>query len=215
MQQMKYAFEMRLSEMAPLKHIDQSRNLVADNPFNNDVITKYRKIIRKLVELEEAFIKKGDLPEGLHPMVAGFPTGFFAYLFDPAKVKHYIEENDVSPIKLPTKELLRYVDQQQLDPIHRFEEYDKDAPIVILESPLFNQPFCIGGNIKIVEARRFKKSSLKVFYFLTDEYLHFMFDDLSKAMHMFHMDLQRISDSTIPLKFDDLYISKTDKYITL
>lgn len=214
MEQMKFAFEMRLSEMAPLQHIELSRSLVADNAFNNDIITKYRKILKKLVQTEEEFIRKGNLPEGLHPMVAGFPTGYFAYLFDPEKVKTYIRENEVLPIKLKTKELLRYVDQQQLDPIHRFEEYDKDAPVVILESPLFNQPFCISGNLKIMEANRFKKSSLKAYYFLTDEYLQLMFDDLSRVMHMFHMDLHHMTDNSARLKFEDLYISKIDSYIS-
>ncbi|WCF11491.1 hypothetical protein NDS46_31535 (plasmid) [Paenibacillus thiaminolyticus] len=214
MSELKVAFEMRLSEMNPLKHVQLAYNVVSDTAFNNDVIAKYRKIIKLLVLKERDFIESGKLPEGLHPIVAGFPTGFFAYLFDPIKAKKYLTDHEIQPIKLPTKQLIRYIDQQQLDPINRFEEYDKNAPIIILDSPLFNHPFCICGNLNIAEAKRMKKGKLNVYYLFTDDYLHLMFDDLSKAMHMFHMDLHELSDNAHP-RLDELYISKINDYITI
>ncbi|MFF2531316.1 hypothetical protein ACFVS2_20650 [Brevibacillus sp. NPDC058079] len=211
--EMKVAFEMRLNDMDPMKHVKLSYDMVPNTAFNVDVIVKWRRIIKELVQKEKNYIENESIPYGLYPMIAGFPTGYFTYLFDPSKYQHFIDENNIQTIKIPTLQLIKYVDQQQLDPIHRFEDNDKDAPIIILESPLFNQPFCISGNLKITDAYKGVKRNLSVYYLLTDEYLHLMHDDLSKAMHMFHSDLQVLSQSGLPPKFEELYISKTINYL--
>jgi hypothetical protein len=208
------ALQMRLTEMNPMKHIDEAYNLVDNTAFNIDVIVKWRRIIKELVQKESEILKNKVFPLGLYPMIAGFPTGFFTYLFDPQKYIPYLTDNEVHPIKLSPRILVKYIDQQQLDPLHRFEEYDKKAPIIVLESPLFNQPFCISGNLKIVEAYKSNKGHLKIYYLLTNEYLHLMYDNLSKGMHMFHMDLQRLIEKNTPPKFEDLYLAKIDTYFT-
>lgn len=209
---MKVAFEMRLTQMKPMDHIQKAHQIISDTPFNNDVIVKWRRIMKELVKKEQELIESGNIPEGLYPMMAFFPTGMFAYLFDLYKAKTYLSENNVKTIRLPVRELIRYIDQQQLDPIHRFEEEDEEAPIIVLQSPLFNQPFCISGNLKIADARKSGKGHLHVYYLLADEYLHLMHDDLSKAMHMYHMDLHYLSQTLRP-NFNDLYISKVKEYL--
>ncbi|MBP1309227.1 hypothetical protein JOD82_002247 [Paenibacillus sp. 1182] len=206
------AFHMRLTEMDPMKHVNEAYKIVKNTAFNIDIIVKWRRILKKLIDQEKLKLSNGSIPAGLHPMIAGFPTGFFAYLFDPKKFKSYLADNAIQPIKLKTRTLLKYVDQQQLDPLHRFEDYDKNAPVIVLESSLFNQPFCISGNLKIVESYKANKGNMPVYYLFAMDYLHLMYDHLSMAMHMFHLDLQQLTEQVIPPKFEDLYINKIGIY---
>lgn len=213
----KIALAVRLEQMTPTKHANKALECVADFATHRDVVLKWKKVIRHLEALEKAKVAEGTtLPDQLHPLIAGFPTGFFMYLFDPYKAAAFIKEKEIHPIKLPAYQLIKTVDQQQLDPLTRFEPNDRRKPIIVLESPLFNHPFCISGNLRIADAyKKSKETILKVHYVMAEDYLHFMHDDLSKAMHMFHMDVQTLATALRLPQKEKLQLYRLPDYVTL
>jgi hypothetical protein len=207
------AFDMRLKHMNPLDHAKKAMEMIDNSAVKQDIVVKWKRIIKGLVEDEQRLIEESENPHNLYPLMAGFSTGFFSYFFNIDRAKDYFREEEYTTIKLPIKQLLKYVDQTQFDPATRSEIYNKDMPIIIIESPLFNQPFCISGTLKIMDAKRVKQSNLKVFYLLQDDYLPLIYDKLSRAMHMFHLDLAKMTSNPVTPSFDKFYISKVQEWI--
>jgi len=186
-----------------LNHIRKAINFYSELPLvKRDIIMKWKKIIQSLTPEFTPY-------NYLHTMTIGLPTGIFSYQFDITNILHFLQTEEISHIALETKLMQTHVDQE----VWSTDTDSTPYPIVLLETPLLPRGFLLSGHNSIMDAKSKGNKEVEVYVLTEMEYLSLMHDNISKAMYMFHRDLQNLLSTPIPPPFHTLFISKYNMFI--
>lgn len=185
------------SKSLALQHIRKALQEYESLPlFKRDLLVKWKKLIRALEEPSELRY------ETVTPITLGFPTGFFSYLYSPEKILLHLVRENVMPISLSTTLLAPYAEESEM------VDMPIEIPIVLAESSLSKRAFCLMGQSTVDQALRSGKRQLPVYDLLEDEHLSLMEDVISRAMYMFHRDLQLLLSQPLMPPMEQFYLPK-------
>lgn len=183
-------------------HIRTAINEYNLNIIKQDTLNKWRKKISHL-----------SLPEFmpydyLFHMDIAFPTGNFSYQFDLTDIIAFLKKENIQPIRLETNMMFNHMK-------YSWKQYEDDTPypIIFLETPLLPNGFLLSGHKKILQAKEKKQKKIDVYVLGELDYLPLMYDDISKAMYMFHRDLQILISTPYNPSHNELFFYQSEQFL--